>query len=62
MDRLFDGVVKLLGRPVPTSKRATGLKPRDDGGSVTVVVGLAGGGSYDGRSISHVISTACSRS
>jgi len=58
MDRLSNGVVKLLRRPAPTSKRTTRLKPGDDGGSVTVVVGLAGGGSYDRRSISHVISTA----
>jgi hypothetical protein len=56
MDRLFNGAIKLLRRSVPTSKRATGLRPGDDGGTVTVVVGLAGGGSYEGRSISHVIS------
>jgi hypothetical protein len=51
MDRLVNGMVKILGKPVLTSKRVTGLKAGPDG-AVTVVINRTEERRYD-----HVINT-----
>jgi len=52
MDRIINGMVKILKNQVLTSKRVTGLKPGSNG-SVTVVVN-----GTEERNYAHVINTA----
>jgi hypothetical protein len=52
MDRIINGMVKILKTPVVTSKRVTGLRPGADG-EVTVVIN-----DTEERNYAHVINTA----
>lgn len=51
MDRLVNGMVKILDKPVLKSKRVTGLKPGPDGGVMAVI------NRTEERSYVHIINT-----
>ena len=51
MDRIINGMVKIIKNPVVTSKRVTALKPSSEGGLAVIINGT------EARNYSHIIST-----